>query len=121
MMNHRPAAVIFGLSLVALLGFANSQPKDAVMSKDSLLACKLAAPELAQRRAELEAEVFNAILETRELEDGYGFRFPETTSGFRSSTSSFSSSGNAVPSSASNSSSSPSTARSGSTCVADPR
>jgi hypothetical protein len=76
-MKRRPVGVLLSLSLVALVGFVNSEPKEASMSKDSPLACKLAAPELAARRVELETEVFDAILETRELEDGYGFRFPE--------------------------------------------
>jgi len=76
--RNRLAFVIFGVSLVALVGFTASEPKEKAMSNDAPLACKLAPPELAQRRAELEAEIFNGILETRELEDGYGFRFPES-------------------------------------------
>ena len=77
-MRRWPVVVSLGLSLVALVGSTRSEPKENASSKDAPLACKLAAPELAQRRAELEAEVFIGILETRELEDGYGFRFPES-------------------------------------------
>jgi len=76
-MNRRAVVVILGLTLVALVGSTRSEPKETAMPKGTPLACKLAAPELAQRRAELEAEFFDAILETREFEDGYGFRFPE--------------------------------------------
>ena len=76
-MSTRPAVVLLGLSLVVLVGFSASDPKEVGRSRETPLACKLATPELAQRVAALESEVFNAILETRELEDGYGFRFPE--------------------------------------------
>jgi hypothetical protein len=43
------------------------------------IACVLSDPELAQRMAALEADVFVAVRETRELEDGYAFRFPSDT------------------------------------------
>ena len=76
-MNRQTVVVLLVLPLVALVASARSEPKGSAMSKEAPLACKLAAPELAQRRAELEAEFFNGILETREFEDGYGFRFPE--------------------------------------------
>ena len=41
------------------------------------IACALSDPAKARRIAALEAEIFAASLETRELEDGYEFRFPE--------------------------------------------
>lgn len=49
------------------------------MIDDIPIACALSDPELAKRTAELEADVFAGVLETRELPDGYAFRFPDDT------------------------------------------
>jgi hypothetical protein len=40
------------------------------------IACTLSDPERARRTAELETETFAAVLEIRELPNGYAFRFP---------------------------------------------
>ena len=46
---------------------------------DIPIACALSDPELARRAAALEAELFAGVLETKELPDGYAFRFPAET------------------------------------------
>lgn len=43
---------------------------------DIPIACALSDPEKARRIAALEVEIFAAALESRELSDGYAFRFP---------------------------------------------
>jgi hypothetical protein len=40
------------------------------------IACALSDPERARRIAALEAEIFAAAQEIRELPEGYAFRFP---------------------------------------------
>ncbi len=40
------------------------------------IACALSDPAKARRIAALETEIFAAALETREIADGYEFRFP---------------------------------------------
>lgn len=40
------------------------------------IACNLSEPELRKRQDRLSAELFSRIEETRELDDGYEFRFP---------------------------------------------
>jgi hypothetical protein len=74
-MKFRSALAAACLPLFVPVAFAGSEVKKPQGSPGPL-ACKLTPPELAQRRVELEAEVFHAILEKRELGDGYGFRFP---------------------------------------------
>lgn len=52
----------------------------AIQNVDEIpIACALSDPELARRAAALESDVFVAVLETRELPDGYAFRFPTDT------------------------------------------
>lgn len=47
------------------------------MNTDDLpIACNLTDPEFQQRRAELLQMFRGAVLETKELEDGYAYRFP---------------------------------------------
>jgi hypothetical protein len=43
---------------------------------DLPIACNLTAPEFRQRRAELMQRFQSAVLETKELDAGYGYRFP---------------------------------------------
>jgi len=40
------------------------------------IACSLTVPEFQQRRAELLRTFQGALLETKELDDGYAYRFP---------------------------------------------
>jgi hypothetical protein len=46
------------------------------MTDEIPIACALSDPEKARRLAQIEAEVIGAALETRELADGYAFRYP---------------------------------------------
>lgn len=47
------------------------------MSANELpIACNLTEPQFQIRRAELLGTFREALLETRELDDGFGFRFP---------------------------------------------
>lgn len=46
------------------------------MSGENPIACSLSEPAKAGSLAALEAEIFAAAVETRELADGYEFRFP---------------------------------------------
>jgi len=43
---------------------------------DVPVACALTTAELQQRREELLREIRNAVLEVRELTDGFAYRFP---------------------------------------------
>jgi hypothetical protein len=46
------------------------------MVEEIPIACALSDPAKSRRLAAIEAEIFAAALETRELADGYAFRFP---------------------------------------------
>lgn len=41
------------------------------------MACKLTGPELHQRKAALQQEVFAHVIRTEEVEEGYVFYFPD--------------------------------------------
>ena len=45
-------------------------------ANDLPIACKLTPPEFQIRRAELLGTFREALLETKELDDGFAFRFP---------------------------------------------
>jgi len=48
--------------------------------KSKEITCKLTAPEMQKRRAEVLASMKNKILERKELKDGYKFKFVNTDS-----------------------------------------
>ena len=48
-------------------------------SKDLPIACALTAPELQARRATVLGKVRRAVVEVRELEDGYAYTFPSAS------------------------------------------
>jgi hypothetical protein len=56
-----------------------TEPTEPLEPNDIPIACALADPDKAKRLAALEQEIFFAVLETRELADGYAFRFPSDT------------------------------------------
>ena len=45
-------------------------------SSDLPIACSLTDPEFQRRRADLLKTFQGALLETKELDDGYAYRFP---------------------------------------------
>lgn len=47
-------------------------------NKTTELSCKLAAPELRQRKETVLADLKRQVLEKKELKDGFAFRFPGT-------------------------------------------
>jgi hypothetical protein len=47
-----------------------------VANRDLPIACNLTAPELQGRRSTVLQKVRSAVLEVRELEDGYAYTFP---------------------------------------------
>jgi hypothetical protein len=51
----------------------------AVENKDLPIACTLTAPELHERRATVLQKVRRAVLEVKELEDGYAYIFPSAS------------------------------------------
>jgi len=46
------------------------------MSKSKIMSCKLTTPELQNRKATVLASLKSKIIETKELKDGYAFKFP---------------------------------------------
>lgn len=55
-------------------------------ARDRELACRLPDEEQERQWEDVASEVFDAVRETRELEDGYGFRFPSSDEWIRSLT-----------------------------------
>ena len=49
---------------------------DIEIRQDLPIVCRLLEPELQAREEVLQREVFSAVVETRELPDGYALRFP---------------------------------------------
>jgi hypothetical protein len=43
------------------------------------IACSLTAPELQERRSTVLQKVRRAVIDTKELEDGYSYSFPSTS------------------------------------------
>jgi hypothetical protein len=81
MMNHRSAIIIFTMMISASCKQnVNTQSQLAASpTGDTLrgtsLSCKLTSAELQQRRTTVLASLKKKMIEKKELENGYGFRF----------------------------------------------
>lgn len=53
---------------------------DGTKSKTRAISCKLTTPELRERKATVIASLKNQVLVTRELKNGFAYRFPGTDS-----------------------------------------
>jgi len=54
-----------------------------IETTDRELACRLPDEEQDRQWEDVASEVYAAVEETKELEDGYGFRFPSSDEWFR--------------------------------------
>lgn len=76
--------MLFKLSILAALAISSCQnsPSASICSaqcqaknKDGNLVCKLSSPEMHERKSTVLASLKRQVLEKRELENGYAFKF----------------------------------------------